>query len=197
MTFGNVLKFIIGPIFRLFQPIYVDGIENFDMEKPFVLCANHKSNLDVFALYIACPKNINFMAKAELFTFKPFGALLKKLGAFPVRRDQNDLTAIKTALKVLKDGKILGIFPQGTRVRDDSDDTAKAGAVLIASKSNVPILPVAIITDYKPFRPIRIKMGKMIDVSSDHRLTNEEIQMKANDVMHKISIMRKGEKIYG
>lgn len=196
MKLGAVLKAIINPVYRLFQPIYVQGTENFDMEKPFILCANHISNWDVIALYLACPRLINFMAKAELFKFKPFGWLLKKLGAFPVRRGENDITAIKTAMKVLKDGEVLGIFPQGTRSGSD-DEQAKGGAVLIASKTNVPVVPAAIITEYKIFRPVHIVIGEPIDMSSDHRLTSEEIQQKADEIMRQIKNLKTGAKIYG
>lgn len=196
MKLGRVLKAIINPIYRLFQPLYVEGLENFDMKKPFILCANHISNWDVVALYLACPRCINFMAKAELFKFKPLGWLLKKLGAFPVRRGENDITAIKTAMKVLKDGEVLGIFPQGTRT-DNDDDQAKGGAVLIASKTNVPVVPAAIITEYKIFRPVRIVIGAPIDMTSDHRLSGEEIQQKADEIMKEIKILKTGAKIYG
>lgn len=192
MKFGNVAKAIIGPFYRVFHPIVVEGMENFDMEKPFVLCANHQSNWDVFALYLACPRIINFMAKAELFKFKPFGFLLKQLGAFPIDRGKSDITAIKTALKVLKNGEVLGIFPEGRRNKELDEDNAKAGAVLIASKCNVPILPVAITSDYKLFHSVRITMGKPVVVTEDHKLTNEEIHKKANQVMHKIALLQKG-----
>lgn len=196
MKLGTVVKAIVNPIYRLFQPIYVDGLENFDMEKPFILCANHMSNWDVVALYLACPRLINFMAKAELFKFKPLGWLLYKVGAFPVRRGENDITAIKTAMKVLKDGEVLGIFPEGTRSNGE-DAQAKGGAVLIASKTNVPIVPAAIIADYKIFRPVHIKIGEPMDMSADHRLTGEEIQQKADEIMKQIKILKTGAKIYG
>ena len=195
MKLGKVLKVILGPVYRLFQPLYVEGIENIDMEKPFILCANHISNWDVVALYLACPRLINFMAKAELFKFKPLAWLLKKVGAFPVRRGENDITAIKTAMKVLKDGEVLGIFPQGTRT--ENDDQAKGGAVLIASKTNVPVVPAAIITEYKLFKPVRIVIGEPIDMSADHRLTGEEIQKKADEIMRQIKFLKVGVKIYG
>lgn len=196
MKLGKVLKVILGPVYRLFQPLYVDGIENIDMEKPFILCANHISNWDVVALYLACPRLINFMAKAELFKFKPLAWLLKKVGAFPVRRGENDITAIKTAMKVLKDGEVLGIFPQGTRT-DNDDDQAKGGAVLIASKTNVPVVPAAIVTEYKIFRPVHIIIGEPMDMSADHRLTSEEIQQKADEIMKQIKTLKTGAKIYG
>ena len=195
MKLGRVLKAIINPIYRLFQPLYVEGLENFDMNKPFILCANHISNWDVVALYLACPRLINFMAKAELFKFKPLAWLLKKVGAFPVRRGENDITAIKTAMKVLKDGEVLGIFPQGTRT--DNDDQAKGGAVLIASKTNVPVVPAAIVTEYKIFRPVHIIIGEPMDMSADHRLTSEEIQQKADEIMKQIKTLKTGAKIYG
>ncbi|MBR4030926.1 MAG: 1-acyl-sn-glycerol-3-phosphate acyltransferase [Clostridia bacterium] len=195
MTFVKFAKIIISPIYKLFFPVHIEGLENFDMENPFVLCANHQSNWDVVALYVASPRDdLKFMAKEELFRFKPLGWLVSKLGAFPVKRGQNDLGAIKTALRVLKDGEVLGIFPQGKRSETIEEDSAKAGAVLIASKSKVNILPAAIDTEYKLFKPVKIRFGKPFVVcAEDRRLTMDEIQEKANELMKEIIALKKGE----
>ncbi len=194
MTFGKFAKAVLNPLYRLFYPIKTEGLENFDLEKPFVLCANHQSNWDVVALYIACPREINFMAKEELFKFKPLGWLVSKLGAFPVKRGQNDLAAIKTSLKILKNGEVLGVFPQGRRSDTLEQDTAKAGAVLIASKAKVNIIPAAIDTEYKLFKPVKITFGKPFVVcEEDKRMTMEEIQDKANDLMKEIVALKNGE----
>lgn len=194
MTLGKFAKIIISPIYKLFFPIHTEGLENFDLENPFILCANHQSNWDVVALYIACPREIKFMAKEEMFRFKPLGWLVSKLGAFPVKRGQNDLAAIKTALKVLKNGEVLGIFPQGKRLKTLEEDSAKAGAVLIASKSKVNILPAAIDTEYKLFKPVTIRFGKPFVVcEEDRRITMDEIQEKANELMKEIIALKKGE----
>lgn len=190
MSFGMIIRAIVAPFFKILHPMKIEGLENYAMDKPFVLCANHQSNLDVFSLYIASPRQLHFMAKEELFRFKPLGWLLKKMGAFPVRRNQTDITAIKNALKVLKDGNILGIFPQGSRMESIEADDAKAGAVLIAGKARVPILPAVIITNYKLFHPVKVKFGKMMEIAPNgERLSNDEIKEKAVSVMEQIRVM--------
>lgn len=194
MTLGKFFKTAINPLYRLLYPIKIEGLENFDLENPFILCANHQSNWDVVALYLACPREINFMAKEELFRFKPLGWLVSKLGAFPVKRGQNDLSAIKTALRILKNGEVLGIFPQGRRSETLEQDTAKAGAVLIASKAKVNIIPAAIDTEYKLFKPVKITFGKSFVVcEDDKRMSMDEIQDKADELMKEIVALKKGE----
>lgn len=192
MSFGMVIRAVVAPFFKLFHPMQVEGLEDYDMENPFVLCANHQSNLDVFSLYIASPRQVHFMAKEELFHCKPFAWILRKLGAFPVKRNQTDISAIKNALKVLKEGKVLGIFPQGTRAEEIEDDGAKAGAVMIAGKAKVPILPAAIITDYKLFKPIRVRFGKPIFLNTESRLTPEETKEAVRNMMHQIRMLWEG-----
>lgn len=187
MKLGVVIRAIIKPFYKLFYPLKIEGLENFEKDRPFVLCANHKSNWDVVALYVASPKPICFMAKEELFRFKPLGWLLKKLGAFPVKRNQSDLNAIKTAVATLKRGDVLGIFPQGTRTDDMDDDAAKAGAIVVANMAHVPILPAAIISDYKLFHKTTVKFGKMYHFNEERKkLSNEERQTLAADLMHEI-----------
>ena len=134
------------------------------------------------------------MAKEEMFKFKPLGWFVSKLGAFPVKRGQNDLAAIKTSLKILKNGDVLGIFPQGRRSNTLEEDTAKAGAVLIASKAKVDIIPAAIDTKYRLFKPVKIIFGKHFKVcEEDRKMTMDEIQEKANELMKEIVALKKGE----
>lgn len=116
-------------------------------------------------ILIGCilPRQVFFMAKVELFKFPIFSWLLKKLGAFPVRRGTADLSAIKNSLKVLKEEKVFGIFPEGTRNKSGKIRTFSHGVAAIAHKAKAQTVPIAIIGDYKIFKPIKVKIGKPLD----------------------------------
>ncbi len=138
---------------RIFLHIFfkyrVVGKENIPCEGAFILAPNHRSNFDPVMVGSAYGRKINFMAKSELFKFKPFGALLSKLGAFPIQRGKSDVGAIKGAFSILKSGNVLLMFPQGRRYKDGSRGKLRTGVTVIAHKMQVPIVPVYIDSDYK------------------------------------------------
>lgn len=97
------------------------------------------------------------MAKKELFKNKIIAYLLEKAYTIPIDRQKNDMKALKRCLKVLKNNEVLGIFPQGTRVKQGQDEDAKLGIGMFAVTTNTPVIPVSIITEgYKPFSKIKI-----------------------------------------
>ena len=110
-----------------------------------MICANHISDIDPVFLLMAQKRHIYYMAKAELFGSGIarwfFG---KKFGAFPVKRGTGDTSAIDTSERIVKEGKLLGIFPEGTRSKDGKLGRAKSGAALIASRTGSWIIPAAI-----------------------------------------------------
>ncbi len=144
--------------YKIFFRIEIEGIEKFPDDKAAVVIANHMSMHDPVLLISFFKGKINFMAKEELFRNKLVGSVLKAFGAFPVNRGGNDLKAIKHALKLLKDNKILGIFPQGTRMTSAEAEQAKGGAAFMAIKSKVPIVPIAIKGKFKIGSKIIIKI---------------------------------------
>ena len=119
----------------------------------YIFCANHYSNLDVILFDVKFTRKINYMAKKELFK-KHNSGLLKSLGGIPVDRNAADLSAYKSAIKVLKDNKPLGIFPEGTRNKLDQAEVQeiKSGAIVFASKTGKPIIPIAMLRKPKVFR---------------------------------------------
>ena len=183
-----IKKFIIGALRVFVSTIYkinVTGKDNLNIEDGFVLTANHKSNWDVIVLYAMLNKELNFMAKAELFENKLFAWVLRKFGAFPVKRNSNDIGAIKQALQILNNKKILAIFPQGTRRAELDIDDAKAGAVLFASRCQKPIVPIAIAGDYKLGSKIDIVIGEPIHFT-ERKLSPDELNSNTVVVMKKI-----------
>ncbi|MEK4626874.1 MAG: lysophospholipid acyltransferase family protein [Solibacillus sp.] len=122
----------------------VYGLENVPKEGGFVIACTHNGYIDILNLGVSIyPREIHFMAKKQLFEMKGLGWLIKNLNAFPVDRDNPGPSVIKIPRQLIKDGKIVGIFPSGTRSSENSE--LKAGAVTIAQLSKAQIVPAAYI----------------------------------------------------
>jgi cytidylate kinase len=132
----------ITPFFRLLFRMRICGLEHVPAEGAVVLACNHRSNLDPFFLGAACPREIHFMAKRELWKFKPLGWLVSGLGTFPVNRGQADRKAVKRALEVLAGGAILGLFPEGHRQREKNLGAIRPGISLFSLRDGVVTIPV-------------------------------------------------------
>ncbi len=150
---------------QIVHPFKVTGRENMPLDGKAILCANHQSLQDPLVLATYVKRKMHFMAKKELFKVKLFGKILSALGAFPVARGQNDLGAIRTAFKLLGDDKALGIFPEGTRFSDGEMHEAKNGVAMIALRTGAKVVPAYIVGNYKPFKRMRLVIGKEVDLS--------------------------------
>lgn len=124
--------------------IRVTGLDRVPRSGPVVLAINHLSMLDPILIGAVMPRPICFMAKEELFRYPLLGRILRWVNAFPVRRGEPDRDAIQYALKRLREGHVVGIFPEGTRSLDGRLLELHGGTALLALKSGAPILPVAI-----------------------------------------------------
>jgi 1-acyl-sn-glycerol-3-phosphate acyltransferase len=157
---------LLTPLAKLFFPFRVKGSENIPADGKLIVCCNHKSLVDPFLLAVPFRRQVRYMAKSELFEDHGELArrLLYRLGAFPVKRDRGDMESVRTALKILGQGGILGIFPQGKCVFDNAPFQPKAGAAMIAIKAHAPILPACIYCDgiVRPFRRITLRFGQII-----------------------------------
>ena len=163
------------PFYNIVFPAEVEGLENVPAEGSALLCANHCSNRDPFYLAIRIRNRyLHFMAKIELFKFKPVAMFVSALMAFPVDRGHNDLNAVRTALKLLSDGHILGVFPQGTRSLDNSRLPMLNGVSMIALRAQKPVIPVYIDGPYRPFRRMKVRFGKPVDLSDFGRKMDGE-----------------------
>ncbi|QUH21676.1 lysophospholipid acyltransferase family protein [Alkaliphilus sp. B6464] len=180
----NSIRFILSLIYR----VEIQGKENIPMEGKSIVCSNHFNLLDPVFIGTCLPRKINYMAKEELFSNKIFALILNKLGVFPVKRGGADISAIKTALKILKNEEVFGIFPEGTRSKTGEMLEAKPGLAMIAIKSQSSIIPVAIIGNYKPFSKIKIIIDKPINFSDyyDQKISIEEYQQLSQSVLEHI-----------
>ena len=165
----RVKKWFLGPVKFLFR-IHVHGSENEPREEdgPYIICANHTSNADpVFLCAATSEQQPCFMAKKELFKVPLLNKLVAALGAYPVDRKGADVGAIRKTIKMLGEGRCIGIFPQGHRYNgvDPRETEVKNGLGMIAIKAEATVLPCYIKMKknrWAPFRRIDVYIGKPI-----------------------------------
>jgi 1-acyl-sn-glycerol-3-phosphate acyltransferase len=122
----------------------VNGLEHLPTSGAVVLACNHRSNLDPFFMGAACVREVHFMAKAELWKFKPLGWLIDSLGSFPVNRGEADRPAVRRALEVLEGGAVLGLFPEGRRQRQKDVGEIRPGVGLFSLRDGVVTIPMVL-----------------------------------------------------
>ncbi len=186
--FYSTIKAIVNVVFRLIYRIEIIGKENIEKDGKLILCSNHTNILDPVILAIIYPRQIHFMAKKELFESKILKLIFTKLGAFPINRKETDLSAIKSALRLLKEEKVLGVFPEGTRVKGFDLNNAKSGTALLSVKSQSPVLPIYIEGNYRIFTKLRVYVGESIEFTDYYgkRLNNEDYTFLSEKILKSI-----------
>jgi 1-acyl-sn-glycerol-3-phosphate acyltransferases len=185
MRIAYAIYYLIAyPFVRFIFPCRFIGLENIP-QGPLIVCANHTSLMDPVQIAIAfgIKRQLFFMAKAELFKIPVFGAILKSAGVFPIVRGETDITSIRTAIKRLKSGHQIMMFPEGTRVSEDELVAAKSGAVRIATKLKVPVLPIFISSGKKAFRCAKLVIGEPYMMENP---VNKNYEPLSNELMGKI-----------
>ena len=169
----------------IIHPTCVKGKKNLPKGKA-VLCSNHLSNWDLPLYYLNTTQHLKVLAKKEAFKHKLMGWYLKTLGGIPIDRDGNDINAIKNCMKALKEDKKLFIFPEGTRLKDDTKvmGELKSGLALIAIKTKTPIVPIWIVRRPKLFRRSVFYIGKPFELEEFYGLKlDEETLAKADEIV--------------
>lgn len=182
------LSYILGNIYlKLIHRIKIKGKDNIPQKGPIIIVSNHVNYLDPPIIGCVINRQVRFMAKKELFKNRILRYILKKMGTFPVKRGVPDKSAIRKSLQILKDGQVLGMFPEGTRVKGDKLGDAKPGVTLIALMSESPILPVGI-KHSDQNNPLRVSIGKpfLLDNYYDRKLSREEKSEIGEIIMAKI-----------
>ena len=192
--FFHLLYIIVWPYFRLIHPVRAVGRENIP-EGPVVVCPNHTTAGDPFYVVFAFGYQwpMRAMAKVQIMRLPFIGWILGKAGVFGVDRDTTDVKAVRTAMKFLKEGDKLLIFPEGTRVRNDEDVDAKVGAALFATRTGTPLLPVYIQRKKRRFRRNTVVIGKPYYPEYENRRPSaEELQVIARDLMERVRLLGEG-----
>jgi 1-acyl-sn-glycerol-3-phosphate acyltransferase len=139
----------------LFVPLMkmeVQGVENLPRDGAVILAANHVTNFDVFPMQFALPRVVFFMGKAELFRNPILDMLVRNLSGFPVNRGEKDPWAMNHALKVLRQGQVLGMFPEGRRSKGRGLGVANTGTARLAIEAGCPILPMTVLGSDRFFK---------------------------------------------
>ena len=189
--FFTCIYYIVGVVANILHPVSVEGMERLP-ENGVLLCPNHSSNWDPILVALKLPVNyrLHIMAKEELFRFKPLGWILRKVGAFPVSRGNNDIQSVKMAIQAIKAGDNLLIFPEGTVIRngigcaDGLPAHAKGGVAMIGVRTGAALVPVFVDGEKKLFHRTRIIFGEVYQpVYTGRHGTSEEMQKIADDLL--------------
>ena len=183
--------YVVGFVVGLLHPVSIEGMEKLP-ESGVLLCPNHSSNWDPLLLGLRLPVNyrLHVMAKEELFRNPILSWIIRKLGAFPVSRGENDINTVRTAMKAIKDGDNLLIFPEGTTIRngigyaDGLPAHAKAGVAVIGVRTGATLVPVFVDGEKRLFRRTRIIFGDPYQPRyTGKRGTSEEMQKIADGLL--------------
>ena len=183
----QIIRLFLLVIFKIFFRIKVNGKKNLPEDGGVIIMSNHISAYDPPLLAAIFDRPVRFMAKKELFENPIMRFVLYLADSFPVDREKTDITAVKKALSVIKDNEVLGLFPEGTRRPEGKLGKPKAGSVMLAVKSGVPILPVGI-KNIKSSGRITINIGETftLDQFKKKRLNKEERKEAAEFIRTKI-----------
>lgn len=194
--FYRCVRSFVRLILRCYFRWEVEGKHNMPSTGGVVLVANHVSYMDPPVMGCAVDREVYFMAKQELFSIPVLSWLIRHLHAFPVRRQGVDRAAIRNALNLLKRGEVVGLFPEGTRGDGRKLLEPQNGAILLAVKAGVPIVPMAIVGTenvvpagkYWPRRAkIRVILGSPLRIpATEKRLEKEMLQKYSQEVMQRI-----------
>jgi 1-acyl-sn-glycerol-3-phosphate acyltransferase len=140
----ELLRFFAGLVIPIVAKLRPVGLANVPREGGLILAPNHIAWMDIPLVAYPIPRVTHFMAKAELFQVPLLGGFIRFMGAFPVRRGESDREALRTAERLLAEGEMVAIFPEGHRSEGRALIEAHTGVALIAMRAGVPVVPVAI-----------------------------------------------------
>lgn len=192
----QLFRFIFLIMFKITNRFRSIGAANLPDSGPVMLVSNHISNIDPLVLGSAVNRQVWYIAKDSLFRIPVVGQLLKAWGAFPVKRGRGDREAISRALEVLKDQKVLGIFIEGRRNKDNPEQMAKpqSGAAMLAVKSGATVVPALILNSrsfLRGFRQIKVIIGKPLTLDIHNELDKKELYNNiSNQIVTAINDLR-------
>jgi 1-acyl-sn-glycerol-3-phosphate acyltransferase len=152
-----------------------------------ILACNHVSYFDPVVLGVGIRRPVTYLAKKELFAVPVLGRIITGLGAYSLDREAGGVAAVRAALRALKDGRCIGIFPEGGRNRDGSAQD-KGGAALLAALSGAPVVPAAITgtRDPRQFRQIRVVYGEPLRIERQRKADGDDLEKWTAEIMRRI-----------
>ena len=184
----KLVKVTLGVVYRIAFRVKITG--QVPDEGAYVLCCNHINYLDAAAIVLFNKRKVNFVAKEDLFQHGILMWLGHLFDVIPIKRDMQDIDAMKRCLKVLKNGELLGIFPEGTRKGMEKNMKAKNGAAFMAMKAKVKVIPIGIHGTFKPFSKVYMNYGEPIDLSG---YTKDNLDEATENIMDTIVMLTKKE----
>ena len=199
-----MIYFIGWSLFLVFFKCYLDfkvvGRQNVPKKDAFIFVSNHSSYFDPILLGTSLYRSLYYIARENLFWKPLFGWVMRQVHAFPIRREGGDLGALRQALAMLKDGKPLVIFPEGTRSKDKALRPAKPGVGFIVAKAGVPVVPAyidgsleALPRSLKTLKhcPVRVYIGEPINFGFSRGRNSKEVYQKISDeIMASIAALK-------
>ncbi len=181
-----IVSFLIRTYCKIVYRVKIIGTENIPKEGTLIFCGNHKTYLDPPLLIVTAKRYMRMLAKEELKKNPLFAFLGFLYDGIYVKRDSKDIGSLKTALKTLKDGNCVGLFPEGTRNGlEKNDGKIKNGAAYMALKTNAKVIPVGIVGPAKPFTKNAIIYGKPLDFSeyAKEMKTDKTVEDKVSEII--------------
>ena len=157
---------------------------------PVIVAANHVSYLDPVALGIGMQRPLTYLAKKQLFAIPVLGRIITWCGAYPLDREAGGVAAVRAALRVLKDGRCVGIFPEGTRnLHGEAEE--KGGAALLAALSGAPVVPAAIVGSRAArfMQPIHVIYGEPVHVERKRKADGDDLEKWTEEIMRRIRLL--------
>ncbi|HLG65240.1 MAG TPA: lysophospholipid acyltransferase family protein [Ktedonosporobacter sp.] len=189
----EMLRWVVLFIFAIIVRVSVRGRYNIPRKGPYIIAANHLSWTDIPLIAAYIPGKVIYMAKEETFHNK-VSWVVRFLGAFPVKRGEADRQSMRAADEQLKNGRVLVIFPEGTRSKTRTLARGHAGLGMIALRSGVPVIPVAIWGSENALKKfgarVTIVYGEPIELKPQGvKITREEINNATEQVMQSIAAL--------
>lgn len=196
---------LLGPLFStVFRP-HIEGVDNIPREGPAIIVCNHLSFVDSVFLPLAVPRRMSYLAKSDYFTGKGVrGAIVKWFftasGQLPIDRAGGKASeaSLNTGLQVLAEGRILGLYPEGTRSPDGRLYRGRTGVARMVLEAHVPVIPVAVIGTDKVMplgervprvKKVTVRMGEPLDFSRFEGMEGDRFVLRSitDEIMYRIN----------
>ena len=189
-------KVIYYGFYKIVYRIKKVNEKNIPKEGAYIICANHVNMLDALAVVCGCKRKVRFICKESMFKNKALCWALKLADTIPLNREKNDIESMKRSLKALKNGDILGVFPEGTRKGMEKNLKAKSGAAFFSLKTGTKVIPLGIQGSFKPFTKVKLVFGEPLDFSEYYgkEKDKEALEKVTNIIMDNIVMLTNKDK---